>query len=90
MFFDYSHFDDVPLAGGISDSVNRYTPAFEKTFFNGWSSIEIGMPVAGTLNNNISLTGPTTCSRGNSAICFGVQDFALANRFFRRLWWQWP
>jgi hypothetical protein len=58
VFLNYSYFDQVPLsASGIN--VNRYTPGFEKTFFDRWTSIEFRTPVAGTINNVISFPGET-------------------------------
>lgn len=47
VFFDYNDFQNalfVPnpsTGGGYSTSVQRYMPGFEKTFFNGWASINI-------------------------------------------------
>ena len=52
VYFNYSDFNGVPLTEhGVN--VNRYTPGFEKTFFNGMSSIEVRTPFASTLSNNL-------------------------------------
>ena len=52
VYFNYSDFNGVPLTlNGVN--VNRYTPGFEKTFFNGMSSIEVRTPFASTLSNNL-------------------------------------
>lgn len=58
VFFNYSCFDNVPLAPGGVD-VNRFTPGFEKTFFDGMTSIEMRFPFATTLNSNFLLDGFT-------------------------------
>jgi len=49
--FNYDYFDAVPLTpNGIP--VNRYQFGFEKTFFDGRTSIEVRMPFASTLNSD--------------------------------------
>lgn len=58
VFFNYSYFDGVPLTAGGVD-VNRVTPGFEKTFFNGRSSFELRTPFASTLSNTIFTDGVT-------------------------------
>ena len=54
IFFNYSYFDNVPLTDGGVD-INRFTPGFEKTFFDQNASIELRVPFASTLDNNIYL-----------------------------------
>jgi hypothetical protein len=55
VYVNYSNFNGVPLiAGGVN--VNRITPGFEKTFFEGMSSIEVRTPFASTLSNNLYLS----------------------------------
>jgi hypothetical protein len=62
IFFNYSGFSNVPFtANGVN--VNRFTPGFEQTFFDGATSVEIRVPFASTLNNTIYVDGPT--STGN-------------------------
>ncbi|MEI8021811.1 MAG: hypothetical protein WCH39_26610 [Schlesneria sp.] len=52
VYFNYSDFNGVPLTlNGVN--VHRFTPGFEKTFFNGMSSIEVRTPFASTLSNNL-------------------------------------
>jgi hypothetical protein len=50
VFFDYDH-----VAGfnglGTSFDINRYVFGVEKTFFNGYGSIEVLVPFAGTANS---------------------------------------
>lgn len=56
VFFFYSLFDNVPLGqtGGIT--IHRYTPGFEKTFFNGTTSFEARFPMASTLDSEFNFT----------------------------------
>jgi len=50
--FNYDYFDQVPFTPtGIP--VNRYQFGFEKTFFDGWTSLEVRLPFASTLNSTI-------------------------------------
>ena len=63
LIFDYNYFDGVPLfPGGVG--VNRFTPGFEKTFFNGWMSFEMKFPMATTLDSTIVQDGVTNTSHG--------------------------
>jgi hypothetical protein len=70
LLFNYSLFDDVPLApGGVN--VNRFTPGFEKTFFNGLMSFEMKIPMATTLDSTVVAGGVTDTSHpefGNMAL----------------------
>jgi hypothetical protein len=66
VFFDYSAFGDVPLTmNGVN--VNRFSPGFEKTFFDGSTSVEMRFPFAGTLNSTIIADGNTS----TSSVLFG-------------------
>jgi hypothetical protein len=56
VFFSYSYFDNVPL-GNNGVGVNRYTPGFEKTFFNGLTSIDVRTPFASTISNDVFANG---------------------------------
>lgn len=58
VFFNYSNFGGVPLTGG-GVNVNRMTPGFEKTFFDGMTSLEMRLPFATTLSNNVLVDGVT-------------------------------
>ncbi len=61
VFFNYSYFNGVPLiANGVD--INRFTPGFEKTIFNGNASIEVRTPFASTLSNNIIADGVTNAN----------------------------
>lgn len=86
VFFNYSYFGGTQLtSSGIA--VNRYTPGFEKTFFNGNASFEVRMPFASTLGSNIDQTtgvvNPTDLQFGNlttysKALLYQDQTFALS------------
>jgi hypothetical protein len=53
VFFNYSFFDNVPLRNpGIN--MSRYTPGFEKTFFNEMTSFELRAPFASTLDSQFA------------------------------------
>jgi hypothetical protein len=52
LIFDYSYFDNVPLApGGIG--VNRFNVGFEKTFLDGNMSFELKAPMASTVDSTV-------------------------------------
>lgn len=60
VFFLYDHFDNAilfqsPMVHALD--VNRYTPGFEKTFFDGNASIELRVPFADTQNTDVFLNG---------------------------------
>jgi hypothetical protein len=58
VFFNYSYFDQTQLsAGGIN--VHRYTPGFEKTFFDGMTSVELRVPFASTISSDQLTSGIT-------------------------------
>ena len=50
VYFNYSYFKGANITPERAD-VNRFTPGFEKTFFDQWASIEIRTPFAGTISN---------------------------------------
>ena len=64
-YFGYQYFNGVPIGNGTN--VNRYVPGFEKTFFNGTTSVEVRVPFAGTLSSTQSFNAPnaTATELGN-------------------------
>ena len=50
VYMNYSYFSDANFFPTRGD-VNRFMPGFEKTFFDGWTSIEVRTPFAATLSN---------------------------------------
>ncbi len=78
VYFNYSDFNGVPLTvNGVN--VNRYTPGFEKTFFNGMSSIEVRTPFASTLSNNLYVFD----SNNGGSTQFGDLTIYLKQLFYR-------
>lgn len=56
VFLFYSFFDGVQLGDPNGISVNRFTPGFEKTFFNGTASFEARFPFATTLDSTFNFS----------------------------------
>lgn len=55
VFVNYNYFDGaVSAAGG---GINRVTPGFEKTFWNGTASIELRAPFASQMDSDQNVTG---------------------------------
>lgn len=78
VFINYNYFNNTPLApGGVN--VNRVTPGFEKTFFDGRMSFEMRMPFATTLDNTVDINGVTN-SRDT--------EFGNLTMYFKALLWQ--
>ena len=84
IFFNYSLFNRVPLTPGGID-VNRFSPGFEKTFFDKQASLEIRTPFATTLDSDIFTDGSTSTNNlqfGNlfftlKGILIGGDDWAI-------------
>lgn len=55
VFFRYSYFDNVRYANGVG--LNRYTPGFEKTYFDRLVSLELRAPFATNTTTSSTLTG---------------------------------
>src|SRR5437763_15931806 len=64
IFFSYNHYQNVfqisetpinPPAPPIirQQPLDRYTLGAEKTFLDGWTSVEVRMPLMGTLNSQL-------------------------------------
>ncbi len=59
VFFNYGFFDRARLISG-SNSINRFTPGFEKTFAGGMASVQVRVPMACTVSNSIFEDGSTS------------------------------
>ena len=60
VFFLYDHFDNailIPAPSPHALDVNRYTPGFEKTFFDRYASFELRVPFADAQNSDVFLRG---------------------------------
>jgi hypothetical protein len=78
VYFNYSLFHNVPFNSSDPD-VNRYTPGFEKTFWNGRGSIELRAPFASTLDSNLiagEITNGSSTEFGNAT---GIVKLLLWN-----------
>lgn len=70
ILFGYGFFNSVNGPGGSGD-VNRFVPGFEKTFNEGYSSLEVRMPFASTFDSYQPMTatgqivGTTNTEFGN-------------------------
>lgn len=82
VFFNYSYFNNVPLFPGGVD-VNRFTPGFEKTFFDGMASFELAAPFATTLDSDIF----TDAATDTSNMEFGNLTMALKALLYRSEYW---
>jgi hypothetical protein len=61
IIFDYDYFHNVPFTPG-GFNVSRFSVGFEKTFFCQRTSVEVRLPFASTLDNNITADGVTNRS----------------------------
>ena len=60
VFFLYNYFDNAILVSSPTThllDVNRYTPGFEKTFWDGNGSLELRLPFASTQDSDIAIFG---------------------------------
>jgi hypothetical protein len=55
VYFNYSMFDDTPLLASGQD-VHRFSPGFEKTFWDELMSVEMRFPFAATINPDLVMT----------------------------------
>ena len=64
-FFRYSYFDDVAF-GGPRSGMSRFTPGFERTFYDGLMSLELRVPFATNAVADSTAEG-TSLSNGSNA-----------------------
>jgi hypothetical protein len=71
VFFSYNHFQNVFQISETPQSppgptllrqepIDRYTLGFEKTFFDGWTSVEVRMPFMGSIDTQLQTVGYTS------------------------------
>lgn len=60
VYFNYSFFDNA-LLGDIRGDVSRFTPGVEKTFADGWTSVEVRTPFAATVSSTQSIDPSDPC-----------------------------
>ena len=61
VIFDYDYFERTPLTANRLD-VRRFSPGFEKTFFNQSASVEVRFPFASTLSTDVNVGGITNAT----------------------------
>jgi hypothetical protein len=79
VFFSYNHFQNViqlsetpsnppgpPLMR--QEPIDRYTMGFEKTFLDGWTSVEVRMPLQGQIDAQLQTVGLNSNSVGNLTV----------------------
>lgn len=72
VYMNYSYFKNAFFSPQLKADVNRFMPGFEKTFLDGWTSIEVRAPFAATLDATQSQDplAPSGIS-GDRAVEFG-------------------
>jgi hypothetical protein len=79
VFFNYNHFSNAfemeaqqafpPGATQFrTEPVDRYTIGFEKTYFDGWASVEMRMPFSGSFDADLQSLNVTNGNVGNLAV----------------------
>jgi hypothetical protein len=79
VFFSYNHFQNAVQVSETAfgqntpsvfrqEPIDRYTMGFEKTFFDGSSSVEVRMPLQGTINAQLETVGLNTANVGNLTV----------------------
>jgi hypothetical protein len=80
IFFSYNHFQNVfqisetpqaPPGPTLirQEPIDRYTLGFEKTFFDGWTSVEVRMPFVGGIDTQLQTVGfSSTGNIGNLTV----------------------
>jgi len=86
VYMSYSYFKNVNFYPTRGD-VNRFMPGFEKTFYDGWTSIELRTPFAATLENSQNLLSNN--GSGVSAVS-QYRDIQFGNMsvIFKTLVWE--
>lgn len=84
VYFNYSYFHNANISAQRAD-VNRFTPGFEKTFFDNWTSIEIRTPFAGTLSNVQEVVGGGACGGVSE---YRDIEFGNMSVIFKSFLWQ--
>ena len=89
VYFNYSYFHNA-LIGDARNDVNRFTPGFEKTFADGWTSIEVRTPFAATVANTQTLDPADPCGIGDAqAVEFGNMSVIFKSVIALGRSWAW-
>jgi hypothetical protein len=76
--FDFNYFHNVKFTQATSKTpiqINRFTIGFEKTFLNDLASIELRIPLAVTVNNQLSIFGENDIDK------FRLGDMTLITKY---------
>ncbi len=84
VYFNYSYFHNANISAERAD-INRFTPGFEKTFFDQWTSIEVRTPFAGTLSNVQEVVGAGACGGVSE---YRDVEFGNMSVIFKSFLWQ--
>lgn len=89
VYFNYSYFHNA-LIGDFRTDVNRFTPGFEKTFADGWTSIEVRTPFAATVANTQTLDPNDPCGLADAqAVEFGNMSVIFKSVIALGQTWAW-
>ena len=89
VYFNYSYFHNA-LIGDLRNDVNRFTPGIEKTFADGWTSIEVRTPFAATLASSQTTDPNDPCGLTNSQdVEFGNMSVISKTVFALGRTWAW-
>ena len=82
VYMTYSYFKNANFYPTKAD-VNRFMPGFEKTFFDGWTSVEVRTPFAATVGN-----GATIMPGGSGVQEYRDIQFGNMSVIFKTLVWE--
>lgn len=89
VYFNYSYFHSA-LVGDFRTDVNRFTPGFEKTFADGWTSIEVRTPFATTVANTQTVDPNDPCGYADArAVEFGNMSVIFKSVIALGQTWAW-
>lgn len=89
VYFNYSYFHNA-LIGDLRNDVNRFTPGIEKTFADGWTSIEVRTPFAATLASMQTIDPTDACGLTNAQdVEFGNMSVIFKSVFALGRTWAW-
>ena len=81
VFFNYNYFNSVVGPAGYGD-VQRFVPGFERTFNDSWTSAEVRLPFAGTIDST-QMLDESLMTTGGSATELGNLSVALKQLLWR-------
>jgi hypothetical protein len=89
VYFNYSFFHNA-LIGDLRNDVNRFTPGVEKTFADGWTSIEVRTPFAATIASSQTTDPNDPCGLTNAQdVEFGNMSVIFKTIFALGTTWAW-